>query len=55
MLFIPSMRIIDGSSVTVTPGFPRITLATTYPTWLFMSVTPAMFVEVRFSGNWVMP
>jgi hypothetical protein len=34
---------------------PRITSATTWPTWLFMSVTPAMFEAVLSIPNLVMP
>src|SRR5215208_3576719 len=44
---VPSTRIIDGSSSTVTLSCLRITSATTWPTWLFMSVTPARLEDVR--------
>jgi hypothetical protein len=53
--FSPSTRIIEGSSVTLTFGLLFITSATTWPTWLFISVTPAMFEEVGSDLNSVMP
>src|ERR1700754_1420969 len=40
------MRIIEGSASTLMPGLPSITSATTWPTWLFINVTPARLDEV---------
>src|SRR5215217_5480682 len=44
---VPSTRIIDGSSSTVTLSCLRMTSATVCPTWLFISVTPARLEDVR--------
>jgi hypothetical protein len=47
----PSIRIIDGSGVTVTLSSRSSTWAMSAPTWLFIRVNPHMFEAVLSDLN----